>query len=548
VNQLAAIVGVSVLFAATAVGGADGSEAAPPRAAKHRIAIRTVAGAGEFYDRVTGRRFVPRGANYHRFALAAGGVEDRNFAAWSRKQVVADLERMQALGYNSVRIALDLCQSRCIGNPAGGLRRGYLDRIAEFLRLAKARNLRVLLHSNDLPRDGGYVQQVEATCCSPFDGYINAQHLSTTGYRVYRGYWTSVLRGLIARRAPLDTILAYSIRNEMFFAADKPPLSLTAGSARTANGRTYAIPAQRRQMIADGTVFWLNGIRAAIRKLDPTALVGVGAFAPNEPHPWRGNDPRAVFMEPIFASAIDFVDVHPYPGYVPFDRLAANFLLDRAGQRKPVVMGEFGGFRFAFVSPARAAAAVMDWQVASCAYGIDGWLHWHWRGQNDPEVWTGTEGGGMVNTVLAPSRRPDPCQRVSFPGVETNLALGSPVTVSSAGAGTPGSLAVDGSTGSSWISTAQPPGWIDVQLPGPTTVREVRLVVEQFPAGATVHRLLMRATSGAVQEVRRFEGPTASDQVLSWRPASPVLGVVGVRVETDASPSFVAWKEIEVLG
>jgi hypothetical protein len=535
----------AVFFAHSPSGASRPNEenASPP----HRIAIRTVAGAGELYDRVTRQRFVPRGANYHRFEVAAGGVEDRTFASWSRRQVVADLNEMRSLGYNSVRIALDICQSRCIGSPSGGLRAGYLDRVAEFLRLAKARNLRLLLHSNDLPKQGGYGPQVEATCCSAFDGYINAQHLSPTGYRVYREYWTTVIRGLVARRAPLDTILAYSIRNEMFFVSDKAPLSLGTGSVRTANGRTYRLPSERDRMIHDGTVFWLNGIRAAIRKLDPTALVGVGAFAPNGPNQWRpADDPRAVFMEPIFASAVDFVDVHPYPGYATFDRLAANFLLDRVGQRKPVLMAEFGGFRFAFANPARAASAVMDWQVASCAFGVDGWMHWHWRGQNDPEMWTGTDGAGVLNTVLAPRQRPDPCVRKTFPGIETNLALGRPVTAS-AQAGSPASNAVDGSAGTAWVSGGDAPQWIEVDLGAPVRVVEVRLRVAQTPAGHTAHRVLVLTPAGW-STLASLGGTTEDDQVLSIKPATPIDAVRAVRVETSQSPSWVAWKEIEVLG
>jgi hypothetical protein len=544
---------LSVAAALVAVTAGVLSPLASSRAAEaaalapHRIAIRLVNGNAEFYDRVTKKRFVPRGANYHRFSVAGGLVEDRTFAAWDRKRVIADLSQMRKLGYNTVRTALDICQHRCIGSPSGGLRARYLDNLAEFLRLAKARSLRVLIQSNDLPLDGGYVPQIEATCCSSFDGYMNAQYLSPVGYRVYRDYWTTVVRGLIARRAPLDTIIAYGIRGEMFFFADKPPLSLTSGSVRTANGRTYALPAERQQMIADGVVFWLNGMRAAIRKLDPTALVAAGAFAPNDPYPWRPpEDTRVVFMEPMLASAIDVLDVHPYPGYVPFDKLAADFRLDPGRQTRPVVMGEYGGFRFAFATPAAAAAALMRWQLASCSYGVDGWTHWHWRGIGDPEVWTGTEGGGIINTVLSPGARPDPCQSRDFPGVETNLALGQPVTASSEMVGAPGSNAVDGNVASAWISGAGPPGWIEVRLPG-STVKEIRLVVAQYPNGSTVHRLLVRTAAG-LQEVRRFAGDTTDGQVLAWRPATPLAGVVGVRVETDSSPSFVAWKEIEAIG
>ena len=51
----------------------------PPPA--HRIGIRVVDGRGEFFDRLTGERFVPRGANYLHLERDANGiVVDRLFA------------------------------------------------------------------------------------------------------------------------------------------------------------------------------------------------------------------------------------------------------------------------------------------------------------------------------------------------------------------------------------------------------------------------------------------------------------------------------------
>lgn len=541
----AATVAVSTAFAA----GAEGIDfAKAPQPTPHRIGVRTVNGVGEFFDRRTGRRFVPRGANYHRFDVARGLVEDRTFAAWNPGLVAADFRAMRRLGYNAVRTGLEICRHRCIGNPRGGLRSTYLDHLAAFLRLAKANGLVVFLQSNDLPEDGGFVPRVESACCASFDGYMNAQYLSPTGFRVYREYWTSVIRALIARRAPLDVILGYDVRGEMFFFADKPPLSLTAGSVTTANGRTYRLPQDRQRMIDEGTIFWLRAMRAAIRRLDPTALVGVGAFAPNNPYAWRGPpDSREVFIEPMLAAGLDFYDVHPYPGGPSLDRLAANFRLSPARQDKPIVAGEYGAFHFAYPTPARAAVGLMDWQVATCAYGLDGWFHWHWRGVNDPEVWTGTEGGGVINIVLAPAQRPDPCTRKGFPFLETDLALGRPTSASSSTPESPGSGAVDGSRSSIWNSGASAPGWIEVQLVAPATVKEVRLVVGQTPNGRTVHRLLLRR-GGALDDAQRFDGETSDGQTLVWRPPTPVSGIEAVRVETDESPSFVAWREIEVIG
>src|ERR671925_1385848 len=36
----------------------------PPAQAEHRIGVRQVNGVGEFYDKQTNEKFVPRGANY----------------------------------------------------------------------------------------------------------------------------------------------------------------------------------------------------------------------------------------------------------------------------------------------------------------------------------------------------------------------------------------------------------------------------------------------------------------------------------------------------
>jgi hypothetical protein len=541
----ALVVGMVVVVGAASVLSREGLAARP----KHRIAVRTVQGVAELYDRTTGRRFVPRGVNYHRFGTEAGAVVDTLFSRWQRRAVAADLSAIARLGYNTVRTSLDLCRDDCIGSPAGGLRPRYLDHVSEFVKLAKARRLQVVLTSNDLPKQGGFVPKVEATCCSSFDGYINSQYLSPVGYRTYRDYWTSVVRALLKRQTPVDAILSYTIRNEMFFFADKPPLSIQSGARVTAaNGRAYTLPDQRQALIADGTQYWLRGIRSAIRKLDPTALVSVGLFAPNDPYPWRAaEDTRAVFVEPILASAVDFVDVHAYPGVLQFDRLAADFRLSAGAQSKPVVMGEFGGFRFAYDSPASAALASMEWQVASCQVGIDGWMHWHYKGQDDPEVWTGTDGGGVVNRVLSPVERPDPCQAKAFPELARNLALGRPVEVSSELPDNPGRLAVDGSRATSWISGAGPPGWIEVRLAAPSTVREIRLVVNQFPAGRTVHRVLARI-GGELRKLHTFDGGTSIGQTLDLQLPEPVANISAVRVETDVSPSFVAWYEIEVVG
>src|SRR5712692_651029 len=47
-------------------GGPLPASTASIPASEHRIGVRVVNGIGEFYDRVTGQKFVPRGNNYIR--------------------------------------------------------------------------------------------------------------------------------------------------------------------------------------------------------------------------------------------------------------------------------------------------------------------------------------------------------------------------------------------------------------------------------------------------------------------------------------------------
>lgn len=57
------------------------------------------------------------------------------------------------------------------------------------------------------------------------------------------------------------------------------------------------------------------------------------------------------------------------------------------------------------------------------------------------------------------------------------------------------------------------------------------------------HRLGVRTVSG----VGEFSGHTADDEVLEYKPDVPVENFQFVRVVTVKSPSWVAWKEIEIF-
>ena len=132
-------------------------------------------------------------------------------------------------------------------------------------------------------------------------------------------------------------------------------------------------------------------------------------------------------------------------------------------------------------------------------------------------------------------------------GAGNNLAWHRPVTASGSLPDAAASNAVDGDPETLWNAGAGPFAWIEIDLGQPTSVTTIRLTTAQLPAGATEHRVLGRvAAGGEFVLLGIFSGPTADYQVLELTSpgAWPAIGFV--RIETTISPSWVAWREIEV--
>jgi len=98
-----------------------------PAPGEHRIGVRLVDGVGEFYDRKTGDRFVPRGANYIRLATQLEGgrsifyVSAFNTDAYDPRRAEATLADLHSLGYNVVRVFLNHCCTTGLSDPSGAL-------------------------------------------------------------------------------------------------------------------------------------------------------------------------------------------------------------------------------------------------------------------------------------------------------------------------------------------------------------------------------------------------------------------------------------------
>lgn len=134
-----------------------------------------------------------------------------------------------------------------------------------------------------------------------------------------------------------------------------------------------------------------------------------------------------------------------------------------------------------------------------------------------------------------------------------NLALGKTITTSNTRSDSPASFAVDGinQIDNYWSSGAEPEQWIEIDLGEAVDIYEVRLIVFQYPAGNSFHRVLARATrTEAFQELYVFSEFTEDGQVLSVEPDGAWRNLRYIRVETleSAPTAYVEWREIEIYG
>ncbi len=531
---------------------------------EHLIQVRVVDGEGEFYNTITGETFIPRGVNYILIVDTGTGLENRVFEVgrYQHEVFAADLQGLVERGYNTVRLFLE-CSSdtTCITDPATGRLNGeYLDNLVDAMHTARDAGIFLLLTSNDLPTKGEYwnISNRQAERDPNFEGYRNAHILTENGHQAAVAYWTDLMSGLAERQAPWDAVLAWSLLNEQWLFKEQPPLSLDAGVVETANGLNYDLsdPAQKRAMVAENLLLYIDQVEDVIRTYDPTTLVTMGFFAPQFPNETGIGGSWYVDTAALIegGAALDFYDFHAYPGDdLTLAEFAENFGMT-GHPEIPVVMGEYGAFEDRYDSVETAARAATQWAAESCAHGWDGWLYWSYFDLPAPlgdPTWGFVEGDHFMLDLFAPNAQPDICTPVEVP--TANLAYGKAVTASRQLPEGPPLDALDESVETSWQSGADAPQWIKIDLGAGHTIAEVRLLVGQWPEGETRHRVYFRqagTTDNAAnwQLAHEFIQPTADLDWLSFSLETPAFNIQYVMVETVSSPSWVSWREIEVFG
>lgn len=213
-------------------------------------------------------------------------------------------------------------------------------------------------------------------------------------------------------------------------------------------------------------------------------------------------------------------------------------------------MGEYGAFLDRYPVLDDAVEAVQGWVAQSCEEGYDGWLYW---GMNRAPVAIGDASWGFMDDeqqmmeALSPADQPDPCDSTYLPS--ENIALGKSVSASqSLPEGSPANV-VDGNKDTSWQSGGEFPQWIEIDLGQAFMVEEIKLYVDQAPAGHTTHRVSGKTSdSDEYSELHQFSGTTDFGDLLEHEFATPVENIRFVRIETNESPSWISWSEIEIYG
>jgi len=133
---------------------------------------------------------------------------------------------------------------------------------------------------------------------------------------------------------------------------------------------------------------------------------------------------------------------------------------------------------------------------------------------------------------------------------EMNLAYGKKVTASGVDSEHIAANAVDGDRASYWSAGDFPPQWIAIDLGRPYAIIGVRLISSQSPAGPTTHEVYGKGpgTDGAWLLLHRFRGTTEDGEALDETWPKPVIGIEWLQVVTTSSPSWVGWREIEIIG
>lgn len=401
--------------------------------------------ASGFTNSVTGRAFVPRGANYVRLASAPDGgtyhstFEPGQYTSSSAQNIINNLK---GSGYNTVRVFIDpgafTTPSHGISTAVGStdpINAAYMSNVVDFVNRAAIAGIYTIPILDSIPANTFYYN----TAGSPQSSiqgnnvmYLDAKFVQAKEIYVKK-FISALLTGL--GNANSSSILAYETDNEVFFDASKAPFSTMSGTVTTVDGGTYDMSktAQRQQAADANLVAYSTRMKQAITSVDPAGLFTLGFFTNNavgksgfngfttycSTQCKSGTDYR-VPGRPGSVSTyaqIDFLDMHTYPSSTDYSLKTDLASSEYTQFKKPYILGEFGAVKTTYSNNiTKAATAMKSLQTTSCSLNAKGWLFWTWDTNttttlaDQSRFYSLVDSKGAINGQLAPTARTDPCK------------------------------------------------------------------------------------------------------------------------------------------
>lgn len=525
-----------------------------------RIGVRQTSEGAEFFNTASGRVFAPEGSNYVIFDPVVGPLCEFHPGIYDPIRAGEALTSMQQLGYNVVRIAVAMQPCVTPGgvtvDGVGGSQNGstpvlsaaYLENVFDFIAQASDHRVYVIPVLSALPYTAYYqgglnadlpILQLGDGRRLPVGGR-NRFYLSATAVSLKQTYVREFIETLRSTRPDLlSAIFAYEIENEVTTDPTEVPFSHRDGTITTADGQSYdmantamsdADPSRpyarsRQQCVDANMVRWANAVAAAVRSVDPAAMVSASVFtfwASGRMGP-DGVSPRLTTPYPArpaalaaFAGGLSYADVHLYPAsaYEDVDAVLATSEFRNIPARVPILLGEFNTSPVFQGTPTELAGYLRRLREGLYARRFQGALMWTWD--------SATSGDGALALALAPSAR------VS---AASSLPTAAPF------------LAVDDDNSTSWISGAFSPSWIEVDLGRSRRVSSIRMVTSQSPDGITRHDVYGGMSRSQLMLLGSTPTRTTRNQEL-LEVKFTARSLRYVRVVTRRSPSWVAWSEL----
>lgn len=372
---------------------------------------------GAFIERTTGEPFLPRGFNYIRL------FPRRSHSTFAPEHYDAEalekaMQRWNRDGFNVVRVFLydtaRVPETIAMPNQKGSSA-AYIANVADFLDRARRHRIAVMLCTESFPRVAPYKDMLrpsDATLSEPNASYLAAGHVEAKAR-----FLKDLIRGLhLASPTCLGAIFSYDLQNEFCYYGS-PPFTLSSGTLKAANGKTYTLPGQRQELADDGAIYFINRMVKAIHEVHPHALVSASVFtyhAVGRSGPgdfsvknagWQNRIPFRPLA--ILRSQADFLDLHFYASdaeawqrdlaSVEFEQ--ARSLARRLG--KPMIVGEFGAFKRPFPTVEPAASWMGTLAELFEREGFAGWLHWTYDTHEQSEqLWHACDGQDAIYEAL----------------------------------------------------------------------------------------------------------------------------------------------------